>query len=379
MYNFLYHVPSAIWFVLGSGLTIFDMYELIMFLFGKNMEKKENKKKFMVILLLSAIICFMLYPVKDNLVEVPKVTPNTYANAIQLLDSYGIRYESNGEVSDYTQTIVNDQSIKEGKIINKKKTIIMLYIDGVDITQITTQAKTSDSISFAYNTTSNTESQGTESIQQIPIPNVIGKTESDARYWLAKRGLTYTIIECETNPNKVDNSFSYSIVSKQFPEPKTYVENNSNVELHMDECMYYIETKDEKMEESSDLLKELSIECGKLVIHDTNNCTGYIYNNFLNENYIGKVDGDSKIIGWEININTGYDNMSLAVSLEPGDEDYTHILKGSVIYNNRGSFYDDVNSYIINDQIVIQINSDNLPFSLNDVQEIEIRNIWKEI
>lgn len=216
-------------------------------------------------------------------------------------------------------------------------------------------------------------------ITEIPVPNVIGKTESDARFWLGKRGLSYTIIECETNPNKIDNSLSYSVVSKQFPEPNTYVENNSIVELYMDECVYYIETKDEKMIECSDVLKELSSEYGKLIIHNENNCTGFIYNNFLSENYIGKIEGDHKIIGWIIDMNTGYDTMSLTVSLDLGNGDNTHILNGSAIYNNIGTLNNDINSYIINDEILIQINSDNLPFNLNDVQEIEIKNLWKEI
>lgn len=130
MYNFLYHFPNFIWAVLGVVLAVFDLINLIMYFFGDD-DKKENKKKYLAILTISAIICFILYPIKNNLVEMPKVTPNTYANAIQLLDSCGISYEADIEVSDYTKTIVGGQSIAEGEIINKKKATVILYINSI--------------------------------------------------------------------------------------------------------------------------------------------------------------------------------------------------------------------------------------------------------
>lgn len=131
MNNFLYYVPNFIWIIVGVILGVFDLINLIMFFVGDDEDKKEKKKKYIFILSFFTVVCFILYPIKDNLIEMPKVTPNTYANVIQTLDAQGIRYKVNNdkEIIDYANTIVISQSVEEGTIINKKIETVILFIE----------------------------------------------------------------------------------------------------------------------------------------------------------------------------------------------------------------------------------------------------------
>lgn len=117
--------------------------------------KKKGIKFFLIV---TGVIIFLVYfcfsNLKKDLVEMPKVTPNTYDNVAQLLDLQGIKYEADStvKINDYPRIMVNSQSIKEGEIINKKKDTVILYIDNNKETNATSsQNNVSDDIqNFLY-------------------------------------------------------------------------------------------------------------------------------------------------------------------------------------------------------------------------------------
>lgn len=214
MYSFLYNVPKIVWFVLEIVFFAFDSFEIIMFI-KKNSNEKKGKMKTIVFLFICTVICIILYSTKDNLIKMPKVTPNTYANAIQTLNENGINYKTDNIVSDFINTIVSSQSIEEGEIINKRKDTVILYIDSIDneernsVTFLQNQENTNSNENTTPDNSENTKVFSTEKTLENELENTtfISETEREenletitsvSETEVAFQSLNYN---CENEPN----------------------------------------------------------------------------------------------------------------------------------------------------------------------------------
>lgn len=115
----------------------------------------------------------------------------------------------------------------------------------------------------------------------------------------------------------------------------------------------------------------------ELIIHNSDSCTGYISNDYINKNYIGKTSGDYKIIGWSIYMRALNNNMLIAAQLDW--ENNKEGLRGVGIYENEGTIQEGIFAEITNDGLIIELDSENLPFDLNEVDYIEIQDICEKI
>lgn len=133
-------------------------------------------------------------------------------------------------------------------------------------------------------------------------------------------------------------------------------------------------SNDSTITQNSNANNTLNNDNVELIVHSTNSCTGYISNDYITKYYIGRKSGDFKTIGWSIYMKTDTDSMAIAVEIDWEDEKSEN-LRAVGIYQNEGTIQNGIDFSLTDEGLFIELNSNNLPFDLYEVNYIEIQNI----
>lgn len=153
MNEILYNFSDLFWGAIGAASGVITILLVVL----PNIKKYKNNEKINFVSIFIGVIYALVYIIftvqKNKLIEMPKVVGNVYSNAIQTLNEYGINFTIENETNNPYDCVVKSQSIKEGEIISKKETIVILYLNNIsggstdetqsEVTEVPTQNENS--------------------------------------------------------------------------------------------------------------------------------------------------------------------------------------------------------------------------------------------
>lgn len=308
MYEFLYHAPDYIEVIVGMILGTFDFINFIIFLKDKT---QKHRIKYVVVLTVAIFLCIIVQLFKVNLVKVPQVTGDTYANAVQTLHNSEVNFIIDKEINTiYDEWIVTKQSIDDGIIINKKKQTVILTVEKIgnaSTEDIPTDPKETEKITLP------SETGVLEQPEIITTPDYINSKETTINI--------STIEETTTTVFEEMINYNYSLSKTSYELTKGYGFTLSVTGADSESVKWF----------SSDTSIATVSNTGKVLGRNAGNVTIYAIVNGA------KLSCAIKVVDGKLSLSTN------SISMEKGDVKY-------ITVRAKGSH--DLNAVVTNNDIV---------------------------